>query len=177
MISGRLLVIALILPGVVAVDLGTKEVVRSTLAASSPQYYIGGLLRLSHWENAGTFMSLGNDLPEPVRLWMFTIAAGVFAAGLIIFISIGRLRLAPTIAGSLIVGGTMSNIIDRLLHDGRVLDFINIVITPLHLMIFNLADVAIGCGVLMLAALAARRSFHHGVCRLRDSPLFGPRTR
>ncbi len=145
----------------IAADLGAKVIVRKNLAGSTPQYFYNDLLRLSHWENAGTFMSLGDDLPEALRFWAFTVVVALFVAGLIVFILV-RPGLKPmqVIAGSLIAGGSLSNIIDRLLHDGRVLDFINIGITPLHLMIFNLADAAIACGAAMLLYSLLSRRIH-----------------
>ncbi len=87
------------------------------------------------------------------------IGPAIFAAAVIAFIVL-RAGLTPTgvAAGSLIAGGTLSNVIDRLLHEGRALDFINIVMTPLHLMIFNLADVSIALGMIMLLYLALRRT-------------------
>ncbi len=80
------------------------------------------------------------------------------AFGMILFVLIKSALGATQIAAiSLIAGGTLSNVIDRLLHDGRVLDFINIVIAPLHLMIFNLADAAIAAGGVILAISTIRR--------------------
>lgn len=142
----------------IGIDLATKAIIRETLGGSLPQYYLDGMLRLSHWENAGTFMSLGDQLPGTTRFWIFTAGIGAFAIGLIVWLCIKpSLRPVDVIAGSLIGGGTLSNVIDRLLNDGRVLDFINIVMTPLHLMIFNLADVAIALGAAILLYLIPRR--------------------
>ena len=49
------------------------------------------------------------------------------------------------IALSMIIGGAIGNLIDRVLHEG-VIDFIQISIWP----IFNLADVAISVGAILL---------------------------
>jgi signal peptidase II len=67
------------------------------------------------------------------------------------------LKATQVIAGSLIAGGALSNVIDRLLHEGRVLDFINIAIAPLNVMIFNFADVAIALGTIMFTIASIRR--------------------
>ncbi len=50
------------------------------------------------------------------------------------------------IAASLIFGGAMGNLYDRLLYDG-VLDFIDAYAYGYHWYKFNLADAAISCGV------------------------------
>ncbi|MGH8503484.1 MAG: signal peptidase II [Gammaproteobacteria bacterium] len=142
----------------IAADLGSKALVRETLADAPAQYYLDGWLRLSHWENAGTAMSLGDELPRSLRYLVFTVAAASFAVGLIGFMLIkAAIRPAQLMAGALIAGGTLSNVFDRLLHDGRALDFINIVATPLHLMIFNLADLAIALGAVLPAISSLHR--------------------
>jgi len=47
---------------------------------------------------------------------------------------------------TLVLGGTLGNLIDRVRVDGRVIDFIDFKIWP----IFNFADSAIVCGMLVL---------------------------
>ncbi|HEX2238425.1 MAG TPA: signal peptidase II [Gammaproteobacteria bacterium] len=156
------MLVTLVLCLCIGADLSTKALVRETMAGSPPRYYISGLLRLSHWENAGTLMSVGDDLSEAARFWGFTVLMGALAVGLIMFIIIRcDLKTWYVIAGSLIAGGTLSNVIDRLWHAGRVLDFINIVITPLDIMILNLADAEIAFGAAILLLLAARRLVRH----------------
>jgi lipoprotein signal peptidase len=49
-------------------------------------------------------------------------------------------------AVGLVVGGALSNLLDRALHSGLVIDFIRIPWWP----VFNLADSAIVCGVLLI---------------------------
>ena len=51
---------------------------------------------------------------------------------------------------SLIFAGGASNLADRLLYDGYVVDFINIGIGSFRTGIFNIADVAITAGVVIL---------------------------
>ena len=52
----------------------------------------------------------------------------------------------------LIIGGALSNLIDRVRHGGYVVDFIsfNIPQFNFHFAIFNLADAAISVGVILL---------------------------
>lgn len=54
------------------------------------------------------------------------------------------------LALSLFIGGGTSNLLDRLLHGGYVVDFINIGIGPVRTGIFNVADVAISLGMILL---------------------------
>jgi signal peptidase II len=61
-----------------------------------------------------------------------------------------RLGPARFVALSLVAGGGISNLIDRFLYDGRVTDFLNVGIGSLRTGIFNLADMAILAGALLL---------------------------
>lgn len=56
---------------------------------------------------------------------------------------------------ALITGGGLSNLLDRMIHDGGVVDFIRVGIETFHTGVFNLADMAIltgsfGIGYLLL---------------------------
>lgn len=144
----------------VGLDVSTKAVIRQMPAASLPQYHFYDLLRLTRWENAGTLMSLGDGLSGSVRFWAFTILAGGAGMGLIGFTIIRPMRPARVVALALIAGGTLSNVIDRLSHDGRVLDFIHVMIAPLDFMIFNFADVAIALGAIILTISTLRALAH-----------------
>ena len=52
----------------------------------------------------------------------------------------------------LIAAGGMGNLVDRVLRDGRVIDFMNLGLGPVRTGIFNVADVQImvGLGLLLL---------------------------
>jgi signal peptidase II len=56
----------------------------------------------------------------------------------------------PFIGLCLLTGGGLGNLIDRISNNGAVTDFLRLGIGPLRTGIFNLADVAIVSGVLML---------------------------
>lgn len=51
------------------------------------------------------------------------------------------------ISWSLVLSGGIGNLLDRLLHDGRVIDFMNVGIGSLRTGIFNVADVCIMIGI------------------------------
>jgi signal peptidase II len=86
-----------------------------------------------------------------LRFTLFTAVAAVLLAGLV-YASLFARRLGPArfIALGLVAGGGISNLIDRLVYDGRVTDFLNIGIGSFRTGIFNLADMAILAGALLL---------------------------
>ena len=82
------------------------------------------------------------------------------------FILIGLLSFALTsksgtfpvvLSVSLIVTAGASNLIDRMRHDGFVVDFLNVGIGSFRTGIFNFADVAIMGGIIILFFMAFRK--------------------
>ncbi|MGZ8833842.1 MAG: signal peptidase II, partial [Thermoanaerobaculia bacterium] len=96
-------------------------------------------------------LSLGANLPESMRTLIF---GGFVSVMLVVFtIAVLRgsiMRLSDTAAAAAIIGGGFGNLIDRVLRSGRVTDFLYLEAGPLHTGVFNVADMAITCGVLWL---------------------------
>ncbi|MGI5836191.1 MAG: signal peptidase II [Chloroflexota bacterium] len=133
-------------------DQATKRIAAATLQHLPPQSYAGDLFRLQYSENQGAFLSMGAGLPEEVRWWLFIGVVGTFLTGLLLFALFSRsLNLMPTVAIGLVLGGGFSNWIDRVLHGNVVIDFMNMGIGPLRTGIFNVADIFLVCGTLVLA--------------------------
>jgi signal peptidase II len=86
------------------------------------------------------------------HIWLFMAISLVVSIGMIVWI-IRMPREAPRIqslALSLILGGALANLIDRVAL-GYVIDFIDVYYHTHHWYIFNLADSAITIGSLLLA--------------------------
>ena len=105
-------------------------------------------------------MGLGVGLPSFVRFWSLTVLVGIALIGMLRFVWASQEMSHPmSITGmSLVVGGGLSNLIDRLLNNGAVVDFVSIGVGKLRTGIFNLADVAIltGAGTLLAWTLFFR---------------------
>ncbi|HEX5748272.1 MAG TPA: signal peptidase II [Archangium sp.] len=149
---------SLVLAGTVGCDQATKQLAISQLRDESTRSFLGGLLRLTFAENPGAFLSLGGNLSHSLRFWLFIATVGVLLLGTLVYLVMSR-RLGPlqSAALALIVGGGLSNWFDRLVNDGRVVDFMNLGIGSLRTGIFNVADVALmlGAGLLILAGRRA----------------------
>jgi signal peptidase II len=109
------------------------------------------LLRFELVYNHGAFLGVGANLPAIARK---IILLGVVPLGLLATIvwmlRSGAVTRAQLAAIALIVGGGLGNWIDRLLHQGRVTDFVSVGVGPLRTGIFNVADVAVVGGLLLL---------------------------
>lgn len=158
----RLLILFVVLLTCVGCDQATKFVARQTLATAPVQEYAGGLFRLVYAENPGAFLSLGAGLSPTVRFWLFTVIAASLLVGVGVFALqfSQRTPLSLIVALALVMGGGLGNLIDRLVHEGRVVDFMQIGVPRLHTGIFNVADMAImaGVAITLLTSLSSPQS-------------------
>jgi signal peptidase II len=147
----RIAVVTLTLLCCVGCDQMSKSAARFLLASGDAQSFLGDSLRLQLVENPGSFLSLGASLPEHFRFALFTAAVAALLIGLVAASLFAR-RLQPwrVVALALVAGGGISNLIDRLLYNGRVTDFLNVGIGGARTGIFNVADMAIMAGALLL---------------------------
>jgi signal peptidase II len=145
----------LILPAasVVVLDQITKLWVSSTIALGEKIPVIPGFFNLVHVRNRGMAFGMMN---RPGSDWgsYVLIAASCVAVALLLF-WFGKAKhegYRIVIGLSLILGGALGNLIDRL-RLGEVIDFLDFCLSPLnwHWPAFNLADSAVTVGTLWLA--------------------------
>lgn len=145
--------LALTLISCVGCDQAAKAFVRGALAYSPPVELLGGAVLLQYAENPGAFLSLGADLPAAARFLLGVVGVAVTLAALLVF----TFRAAGLSTGqraglALILSGGLGNLIDRVVNDGQVIDFVVLRLGPLHTGVFNVADVAITAGILVVLA-------------------------
>jgi len=157
-------VLLLALTCTIACDRVTKHVAMTTLAGTPGHSYFGDTVRLSYAENTGGFLSLGTSLPDGVRTFLFTGVTGVLLIAMGVIAFRRQWDRWSALGLVLFVSGGASNWIDRALH-GRVADFLNVGIGSFRTGIFNVADVALMGGALLLAVAHFRRTgspWRHG---------------
>lgn len=134
----------------VGCDQTTKLAAQSVLSETRALSYFGDTVRLQLAYNDGAFLSLGSSLPSNWRLAIFSVGTGVLllAALAYAFLCSPNHRLHVPATALLFAGG-VGNLIDRVLHGGLVVDFINLGIGPLRTGIFNIADIAITVAVVI----------------------------
>jgi signal peptidase II len=146
----RLCLILSLLLLTVGCDQMTKVMARDVLQDQTRLAYLNQSLIFEHAENPGAFMSLGADLDHDFRYWVFTVSVLFFLAiGLGLLLKKWQMDKWQTIAWSLVLGGGAGNLIDRL-DKGTVTDFINLRLGTWRTGIFNVADMIIVAGVLLL---------------------------
>ena len=155
----RIRIYAAVTTLVVVLDQLTKIAAVRWLAGEPARLWFGGFFRLQYVENRGAFLSLGASLPQTARTWIFVVAVLAVLLLISIYILKGK-QVAPgeLWAASLFASGGVGNLIDRILF-GYVRDFANIGIGPVRTGVFNVADVAISAGaVILLVHLFRNRS-------------------
>jgi signal peptidase II len=156
----RILTLILVMLLCVGCDQAAKSVARDTLAGQPPVYLLAGILRLTYAENSGAFLSLGADMPPFARTLIFGVGvAGILIGAVVYTLRAGHLTLGQAAGLALIAGGGVGNLIDRVLHQGSVVDYAVLRLGPFSTGVFNLADLAI-MGGLALFALASWQADH-----------------
>ena len=157
----RWFVLLAILSLCVGCDQMTKSIARDQLEGQPMRSYLSDTVRLVYAENPGAFLGLGGDLPPQARWLLLVVVNTVVAVGIAVFV-LFQTSMSPlkTLACALLLGGAIGNLIDRVRFDGLVIDFMNLGIGPLRTGIFNVADVAITTGaiLLILPQLASTKS-------------------
>lgn len=147
----RIGLLLLVLVGTVGCDQTTKYVARTTLGNDDRVALAGGWGELRLVENPGAFLSLGATLPPSTRAALFTfgVAAGLL---LLLFYLLKRTPLNWLVFTglALVLAGGASNLVDRILRNGLVTDFIILRLGPLQTGVFNAADVVVLIGVGLL---------------------------
>lgn len=148
----RLLLVSALLIGCVGCDQVSKQVVRDHLVLAESHSYLSDTLRLIHFENTGAFLGFGDSLPESARIAFFQGGVGLIVLGLLWAALFARdMSRWQVIALALLAAGGLGNLIDRVLYDGRVTDFLNLGVGSLRTGIFNIADMIAVIGVLIFA--------------------------
>lgn len=144
----RLLLLIFVMLACVGCDQTTKGYAERYLPASQSVQFLGNTIRLQVSHNYGAFLSLGASAPKSWRDTVLRLGITVLLISLAIY-AVWRPQSdgSMTLALSLMIAGGTSNLIDRYVNDGYVVDFINIGFGPLRTGIFNVADMALMAGL------------------------------
>ncbi len=136
---------------IVVLDLVTKTWADAALTLRRPVEVLP-FLNLTLVYNPGAAFGILADAGDWQRWFLIgvTILLGGFIAGWLARGARGKAWLSAALA--LILAGAIGNLIDRLLF-GHVIDFIDIHAFGWHWPAFNVADMAITCGALLLIVL------------------------
>jgi signal peptidase II len=137
----------------IVIDQWTKALVVQTmpLGSEKPFPILGQYFYLWYIRNSGAAFSMLSGNGGAIVLAML-IALAIIVVGYLYARMINNGPLAYKIVFGLIIGGALSNLIDRIRHGGYVVDFISFRIPEInyYFAIFNVADACISVGVVLL---------------------------
>src|SRR5579863_1577171 len=133
-------------------DQTTKSLVDASIPEHEVRTVIPGFFNLTHVKNGGAAFGLFADSPAPWKTGLLILISAALLASVIgVVWKSRRLQWEAGVGLSLVLGGALSNLVDRI-RMGRVIDFLDFYIKTYHWYTFNLADAAIvvGAGFLVL---------------------------
>jgi signal peptidase II len=146
--------LGLITMPVVGVDQLTKSYIASHVSLYRTHAIIPNWLDVTYTLNPGAAFSLFSNMPAAVREIFFLALSCIATVVLVVLLARGGTSLSSCAGFALILGGTLGNLIDRLVQ-GRVVDFIYFHHASFSYPVFNVADSAITIGVatILIASL------------------------
>jgi len=143
---------------VILLDQATKALVIGTIKLQDTVSLLP-FLEIVYLENTGAAFSIFAQASGWQRWFFIVLALGV---SLVLMVWLRRIRSDQTILAvglSLVLGGALGNVIDRVMH-GYVVDFIFFHWRSWYFPAFNIADTAISIGAGCLLIDAFRESGH-----------------
>ena len=148
--SPKYTLMTLLSGGVLVLDQATKVLVDKTMALHQSIEIIPNFADLTYLRNTGAAFGFLAGARSSLRIVFFALISSV-AIGCIVYLIRGLRpqRKGLLVSLSLILGGAIGNLIDRL-RLGEVIDFIDLHWYDIHWPAFNVADSAISIGVVLL---------------------------
>jgi signal peptidase II len=140
-------------------DRVTKDLAKENLADRGTISYLHDTFRLQYVENTGAALNLGDKLSKTASFWLLSMIPLMFLLVLVIYLvkNVQNLDNKKLLCFALVLSGGLGNIIDRIVFDRHVTDFMNLGINHIRTGIFNFADVCVSAGVAGLAILYGTR--------------------
>ncbi len=147
----RLRLMLVLLVTLVGCDQASKHYAVTHWKGQPRQSYFNDVFRIEYAENEGAFLSMFGTLSPTARYAILVVGNGIGMTVLaVLLLGVTRIDRWSYVAWALVFVGGVGNLIDRI-RIQAVIDFLNLGVSPhLRTGIFNVADIAISTGFLML---------------------------
>jgi signal peptidase II len=135
--------------GIVALDFGTKVLVQRTLRLYDPVPVFGDYVRLTYIYNPGA--AFGLHLGPYSRILFLALSVVAVTVLFLIYRGTPLTDRARLIAVALVTAGALGNMIDRVRSPRGVVDFLDVGVGNVRWPVFNVADIAVTTGAILLA--------------------------
>ena len=156
--KSRYLLITILVFLSIAFDQISKIWVRNNFENYSEKSIIGDVFTLIKVENTGAFLGMGSELSEIPRILLLIILPVIVLISITLYTFIDKSLDKLSIIGfSLIIGGGIANIFDRIVF-GSVTDFLYINLGGIFKTgIFNIADLSVTTGMIIILISSFKR--------------------
>ena len=147
----RNLLITIIVLLSIASDQISKIWIRNNFESYSETSIIGDVFTLIKVENSGAFLGMGSELSETFRILLLIVLPIIVLVSITVYTYIEKTLDKNSIIGfSLIIGGGIANIFDRIVY-GSVTDFLYLNFGGIFKTgIFNVADLSVTTGMILI---------------------------
>jgi len=147
----RVSIVFILSLGCIGCDQSTKSLAKNVLQFETPKSYLNDTIRIMYTENSGAFLGVGDSLPPLLQTLFFKVMVGLVLCFLLYhLVTADGLNALSVTALTLMFAGGVGNLIDRFTNNGSVVDFLNIGIGPVRTGIFNVADIVVFIGAMLL---------------------------
>lgn len=153
----KIIVLVFVLLNIVCDQL-SKNAVRKNVSDSDRVELIGDNFIMVKVENTGAMLGFGSNLPPILKIIFLQIIPAIILVVLLFrILKKKHIHTWLALAFACVIGGGMSNLIDRISY-GEVTDFFHINVGGFKTGIFNMADVSVTLGILLILFLSIRKS-------------------
>jgi len=132
----------------VALDQITKLIAVLYIKGNEPLYLLKKTIMIAYTENSGAFLSMGSNWPVIIKYSVLVIIPIIVCLYGLYYCIIKEKNITKVILLVSIIGGGLSNLIDRFINDFKVVDFLNFGIGSLRTGILNVADLSVTFGAI-----------------------------
>ena len=128
----------------------TKVLATAYLKGEAAISFFNDLMVLTYIENKGAFLSMGANWPMAVKYSVLLIIPFIVCIYGLYYSAMKEKSMTKAILFSTIIGGGISNLIDRTIYDFSVIDFLNFGFGSLRTGILNVADISVTFGAIIV---------------------------
>jgi signal peptidase II len=148
--KNNLILTLMILLSIYFADRTTKMLAINYLKGIEPISIFHNTIILKYTENSGAFLGLGSNWPDSLKYILLLIIPILVCLYGLYYCAFKVKTRKLLIASVFIIGGGLGNLIDRLLNNFKVIDFINFGISSIRTGIVNVADMSVTFAVIFL---------------------------
>ena len=142
-------ILFIIVAVIVALDQWTKLYIKGNFVLYEMRPVIDGFFSITYVLNKGAAFGIMAKLNEAYRQGFFIIITAVAIVAVIYLMIKEKEMIVRLISYTLILAGAIGNFIDRI-YLGQVVDFLHFYYKQYQWPAFNVADIAISCGIGLL---------------------------